>query len=196
MKPIFEKSRFANTNISPQRLFQRYPVGSNITTAQGLEKVMKSCSVLMGKNPMDTKLLEKGDFEDIDEVMGSDSVVTTGNDRLDDREQSNTDFEREIDISEIVNKSKSKLTKKQIIENTSFSSSRHNIYNPSFSSSSSTPSPPRIIGASPIDPTQNTLSILSRYSNIKILEQPSQGTIDHPGQLKKPSDFRTLLSDS
>lgn len=96
--------------------------------------MMRSWSVNQPKPFGDTKLLgTKNNFEDIDEAQHSESKGTSNKHFIQDKEQSNTSLERDIlDISEIVDNNK--LTKKKILENISFDTTQHDIYNPDFSS--------------------------------------------------------------
>jgi len=127
MKSMMDKSRFGNTYISPSMALRRH-VSSNLTTIGFLEKAMRSVSVNPIKTMGETKLLDnRNNFEHIDEAPYSESNYK------EDREQSNTSLERDIlNISAIVDSKK--LTKKKILENISFSSSQHDIYNPDHSS--------------------------------------------------------------
>lgn len=83
----------------------------------------------------DTKLLgTRNNFEEIDEAQNSESKESTHKNYLEDREQSNTSLERDIiNISAIVDRKE--LNRKKILENISFSSSIHDIYNPEWSTS-------------------------------------------------------------
>jgi len=93
---------------------------------------MKSYSVV--RNFADTKLLDnKNNFEDIDEAQSDSRPTTPLKNVIEDKEQSNTELERDIiDISEI--RGKGQLTKKKILENISFETTEYDIYNPQCSS--------------------------------------------------------------
>lgn len=100
-----------------------------------MDKIMRSCSVVaQTKNIVDTKFIEnRYDFEDIDEAQWSDSKGTSVKNFKEEREQSNTDIEKDfINISEILDKNK--RTKERILGNISFATTQHDIYNPEFSS--------------------------------------------------------------
>lgn len=134
MKSMLDKSKFADTQLSPTRVLRKH-FSSNITSANMLDKVMRSCSVNPPRQNADTRLLgTRNNFEDIDEALQSESKGTSKQHFNQDKEQSNTSLERDIlDISEIVNVNK--LTKKKILENISFDTTQHDIYNPDFSTS-------------------------------------------------------------
>lgn len=133
MRSILDRSRFANTHISPTRMLRKH-FSSNLTSINHLDKVMRSCSVNAANLGAETKLYDfKNNFEEIDEALHSESKGTSNKNYMEDREQSNTSLERDIlDISAIMDKNK--LTKKKILENISFDTTQHDIYNPEFSS--------------------------------------------------------------
>lgn len=129
MRSMLDKSKMINTQISPERILKKH-YSSNFTTIGLLDKMMKSCSVNIPKPIGDTKLLgTRNNFEEIDEAQNSESKGSTHKNYLEDREQSNTSLERDIiNISAIVDRKE--LNKKRILENISFESSIHDIYNP------------------------------------------------------------------
>jgi hypothetical protein len=130
MRSILEKSQLGTTFVSPKRIMQKH-FSSNLTTIQNIDKVVRSYSVMNCKNMADTKILGGGHaFEDIDEAQSSDSKQTTSKNLLENRDQFNTSFERDIiNISEI-KEAKEKWTKKRILENISFDTTQYDIYNP------------------------------------------------------------------
>lgn len=135
MKTMMDKSRFANSNISPTLAVRRH-LSTNLTSVGIIDKVMRSCSVNPIRNAGETRFMDnKNNFEEIDE--DSESKGTSHKNFIENREQSNTSLERDIiNISEIVDKNK--LTKKKILENISFDTTQHDIYKPEYSSCDNT----------------------------------------------------------
>lgn len=133
MRSMLDKSKFMNTQIFPGSVMKKN-FNSNISTIGMLDKMMKSCSLNNPKFRGDTKLWEtKNNFEDIDEALHSESKGSTHKQYREDKEQSNTSIERDmINISAIIEKRVK--NKKNIVENISFESAVHDIYNPSWSS--------------------------------------------------------------
>jgi len=127
------KSKFMNTQISPDRKMKKH-FSSNITTIGLLDKMMKSWSLNIPRLRGDTKLWEtRNNFEDINEAINSESKGSTHKHYLEDKEQSNTNIERDIlNISAIVERKET--NKKKRMEDISFESEVHDIYNPNWSS--------------------------------------------------------------
>lgn len=195
MKSILDKSRFANTMQSPERLLRKH-FSSNLTNIQTLDKVMRSCSVAQPKNIGDTKYYDtKNDFTEIDEALHSESKATTHKNFIENREQSNTDLEKDIiNISEIMDRNK--LTKKKILENISFSSSQHDIYNPDFSMSQSELVPPESSESS-MDLLRDVISpkefISHRPINIEVDQKPFSRKDISPIRIRKKPKIKSKL---
>lgn len=129
MRSMLDKSKLVNTQISPERILKKH-FNSNFTTIGLLDKMMKSCSINIPKQGSDTKFFgTRNNFEEIGEAQNSESKGSTHKKYLEDREQSNTSLERDIiNISAIVDRKE--LNRKKILENISFESTVHDIYNP------------------------------------------------------------------
>ena len=78
----------------------------------------------------ETKLIgTRNNFEEIDEALNSESKASSHKNYIEDREQSNTLLERDIiNISAIVDRKE--LNRKKILQNISFETNAHDIYNP------------------------------------------------------------------
>lgn len=133
MRSILGKSKFMNTQMYPNPIMKKN-FNWNITTIGILDKMIKSCSLNNQRFKGETKLWEtRNNFEDIDEALNSESKGSTYKHNREDREHSNTSLERDIiNISAIVEKRI--FNKKKILQNISFESAVHDIYNPSCSS--------------------------------------------------------------
>ena len=204
MRSMLEQSKLMNTHISPSRVLKKH-LSSNLTTIGLLDKVMRSCSVYNPKVFGDTKLMgTKYNFEDIDEDMNSESNRTSQNHFIEDKEQSNTSLERDIiNISAIEGVKKRKKTKKEILEEISFETSHHDIYNPDFSCAIEEEEDPETSESPKNELQHSTIQVIDE-NNVSLSKQflgdyeislrdQKPKTKQSPFRIKKKTKIRTTI---